>query len=473
MPARIFDERNVKKSALDWLVILAYLAVMLYIGYHSMKTVKTDEDFVLAGRNVGNIYIILSLFASFTGLSGLFGTPQYVYEYGIAGWWWWATFPIGVFIMGMTMAKLLRRRMHVTLPDVVDVNHSSKAVRVAASLVTVWNYLAWTAGQVAGIVLVITTFTDLNGTAAVIVAYIIIVLFTLLGGFRAVVYTDSLQAVLFLVVLGLVIPAVLLLHYDVPEALAQTTSIDGFYKLFGSVPAGTMITWWLLAPAGFIDNMALQRVFAAKDEKSAKGNITAAFLLMIIFGLILMFIGIMARFILPAGSDPASAMLNLSQLVLPKGMLGLLVAAFAGVAVSTASSTLLVCSSTLEQDVYSVLRNTGKEKPASSLLVNRLFVVLVGLIALVLALKVPSVTQILMYGYSVYVPGLLLPVIAGSFHWKLSDRAMLLTIVSGVLTAVILILMGEPFPGSLGGLIVSAIPFCIGLWNGRQRAEVH
>lgn len=460
-------------SALDWLVILAYLAVMLYIGYQSMKTVKTDEDFVLAGRNVGNIYIILSLFASFTGLSGLFGTPQYVYEYGIAGWWWWATFPIGVFIMGMTMAKLLRRRMHVTLPDVVDVNHSSKAVRVAASLVTVWNYLAWTAGQVAGIVLVITTFTDLNGTAAVIVAYIIIVLFTLLGGFRAVVYTDSLQAVLFLVVLGLVIPAVLLLHYDVPEALAQTTSIDGFYKLFGSVPAGTMITWWLLAPAGFIDNMALQRVFAAKDEKSAKGNITAAFLLMIIFGLILMFIGIMARFILPAGSDPASAMLNLSQLVLPKGMLGLLVAAFAGVAVSTASSTLLVCSSTLEQDVYSVLRNTGKEKPASSLLVNRLFVVLVGLIALVLALKVPSVTQILMYGYSVYVPGLLLPVIAGSFHWKLSDRAMLLTIVSGVLTAVILILMGEPFPGSLGGLIVSAIPFCIGLWNGRQRAEVH
>ena len=462
-----------KMSALDWLVILAYLAVMLYIGYHSMKTVKTDEDFVLAGRNVGNIYIILSLFASFTGLSGLFGTPQYVYEYGIAGWWWWATFPIGVFIMGMTMAKLLRRRMHVTLPDVVDVNHSSKAVRVAASLVTVWNYLAWTAGQVAGIVLVITTFTDLNGTAAVIVAYIIIVLFTLLGGFRAVVYTDSLQAVLFLVVLGLVIPAVLLLHYDVPEALAQTTSIDGFYKLFGSVPAGTMITWWLLAPAGFIDNMALQRVFAAKDEKSAKGNITAAFLLMIIFGLILMFIGIMARFILPAGSDPASAMLNLSQLVLPKGMLGLLVAAFAGVAVSTASSTLLVCSSTLEQDVYSVLRNTGKEKPASSLLVNLLFVVLVGLIALVLALKVPSVTQILMYGYSVYVPGLLLPVIAGSFHWKLSDRAMLLTIVSGVLTAVILILMGEPFPGSLGGLIVSAIPFCIGLWNGRQRAEVH
>ena len=409
-------------SITDWLIIVAYLGSMLFIGYRSMKSVKTDEDFVLAGRSVGNIYIILSLFASFTGLSGLFGTPQYVYEYGIAGWWWWATFPIGVFIMGMTMAKLLRRRMHTTLSDIVDVNKTSKAVRVASSLVTVWNYLAWTAGQVAGIILVITTFTDLDGTIAVIIAYLVIVVFTLLGGFRAVVYTDSLQAVLFLVVLGLVIPAILLVNFDVPAAIAQTREIDGFYKLFSSVPSGLMVTWWLLAPAGFIDNMALQRVFAARDEKSAKRNITYAFILMVVFGLILMFIGVMARFILPAGSDPASAMLK---------------------------------------------KNSGGK--TSSILVNRIFVVAVGLIALVLALKVPSVTQILMYGYSVYVPGLLLPVIAGSFNWKISDRAMLATILVGVAVAVILILMGEPFPGALGGLIASAVPFVIGLISARNK----
>lgn len=455
-------------SITDWLIIVAYLGSMLFIGYRSMKSVKTDEDFVLAGRSVGNIYIILSLFASFTGLSGLFGTPQYVYEYGIAGWWWWATFPIGVFIMGMTMAKLLRRRMHTTLSDIVDVNKTSKAVRVASSLVTVWNYLAWTAGQVAGIILVITTFTDLDGTIAVIIAYLVIVVFTLLGGFRAVVYTDSLQAVLFLVVLGLVIPAILLVNFDVPAAIAQTREIDGFYKLFSSVPSGLMVTWWLLAPAGFIDNMALQRVFAARDEKSAKRNITYAFILMVVFGLILMFIGVMARFILPAGSDPASAMLDICKMVLPQGLLGLLIAAFAGVAISTASSTLLVCSSTLEQDVYAVLKKNSGGK-TSSILVNRIFVVAVGLIALVLALKVPSVTQILMYGYSVYVPGLLLPVIAGSFNWKISDRAMLATILVGVAVAVILILMGEPFPGALGGLIASAVPFVIGLISARNK----
>ena len=80
-------------GGLDWILIAIYLLIMLGIGFTSMKKVKTNEDYALAGRSVGNFWVILSLFASWTGLSGLFGTPQYVYQYGIAGWWWWVTFP--------------------------------------------------------------------------------------------------------------------------------------------------------------------------------------------------------------------------------------------------------------------------------------------------------------------------------------------------------------------------------------------
>ena len=65
-----------------------------------------------------------------------------------------------------------------------------------------------------------------------------------------------------------------------------------------------MITWWLLAPAGFIDTMAFQRIFAAKDEKSAKKNIEGAFILMVIFGLVLTFIGVMAHVISPQRQRP-------------------------------------------------------------------------------------------------------------------------------------------------------------------------
>ncbi|MCI8582127.1 MAG: sodium:solute symporter family protein [Dorea sp.] len=452
-------------STVDLIVLILYLGVMIFIGFRAMKTVKNEEDFILGGRNVGTIFVLLSIFASWTGLSGLFGTPEYVYTYGIAGGWWWFTFPLGVFIMGITMAKILRRRMHMTLADIVDHRSTSKSVRVAASVVTVWNYLAWTAGQVAGIILIIQTFTDLNPVITVIITYLVMITFTMLGGFRAVVHTDAFQAILFILIIGVAIPVIILFRYDIGSIFNTTSQIDGFYKMFSSVPKEAMISWWLLAPAGFIDTMAFQRIFAAKDEKIAKQSIIRAFGMMIVFGIILVFIGVAARVILPSGTNPASAMLVIAQTVLPKGLLGLLIAALVGVAMSTASTTLLVCSATIEQDIYSVIRPNGK---TSKLNMHRLLVIVVGLLALIAALKVPSVTTILVYGYSVYVPGLLLPVIAGTFEWKIPDKYMLATIVSGTLSAVALIIAGEPIPASVGGLIVSAIPFVLGIYGSKN-----
>ena len=453
-------------SIFDWGIIVVYLVVMLYIGIRAMRKVKTKEDFVLGGKTVGPVFMLLSLFASWTGLSGLFGTPQYVYTYGIAGGWWWFTFPIGVYIMGMTMAKVLRRRMHRTLPDIVDSNHTSKAVRVAASAVTVWNYLAWTAGQVAGIMLIIRTFTDLNPITGVIITYVVMIVFTMLGGFRAVVNTDAFQSILFLAIIGVVIPILILTHYSPAEIYAQTSNIQGYYSLFASVPAGTMFTWWMLAPSGFIDTMAFQRIFAARDESSAKKSINIAFALMVIFGSILTFIGVASRVILPADIDPSGAMLLLVQNLLPKGMLGLIVAAFVGVAMSTASTTLLVCSTTIEQDIYSVV--FAKSEKETDLKMNRILVILIGFAALIFALKVPSVTTILQYGYSVYVPGLLFPVIAGTFDIKIQDKYVLATIVLGAVTSILLVVLGEPIPASVGGLIAAAIPFVMGLVVGKK-----
>ena len=455
----------------DLAILAIYLGAMLLIGFVSMKKVKSEEDFVLAGRSLNPIWMLLSIFASWTGLSGLLGTPQYVYTYGIAGGWWWFTFPIGVFLMGITLAKILRSRMHVTLPDIVDYDHSSKGIRVAASIVTSWNYLAWTAAQVSGIILIITTFTDLDSTASVVIAYLVIIAFTLLGGFRAVVHTDVLQAIVFLLIIGVVTPLIAVANYDCVGAFRDAAAIPGFYSLFSSVPFGTMVTWWLLLPAGFIDTMAFQRVFASKDDRSARRGITSAFILMTVFGFILMFLGVVAKAILPSDIDPANTALMLFAEILPTGFIGLLVAALLGVAMSTASTTLIVCAATIERDIFSVFvpNTSGKTK----LQMSRLFVLLFGLLALIVALKIPSVTTLLMYGYSVYVPGLLLPVIAGTLRWKINNRYMLASILTGAVSAVLLIMAGEPVPASLGGLIISAIPFTVGILQGKKQQSKH
>ena len=171
--------------------------------------------------------------------------------------------------------------------------------------------------------------------------------------------------------------------------------------------------------------------------------------------------------ILPADIDPSGAMLLLVQNLLPKGMLGLIVAAFVGVAMSTASTTLLVCSTTIEQDIYSVV--FAKSEKETDLKMNRILVILIGFAALIFALKVPSVTTILQYGYSVYVPGLLFPVIAGTFDIKIQDKYVLATIVLGAVTSILLVVLGEPIPASVGGLIAAAIPFVMGLVVGKKK----
>ena len=254
---------------------------------------------------------------------------------------------------------------------------------------TVWNYLAWTAGQVAGIVLVITTFTDLNGTAAVIVAIYHYCSLHAAGRFPGgSVYRFPAGSPLSCGP-GPCYPC----GTAASLRRARGPGSNHFYRrilqAFWQCARRNYDYLVAPAPAGFIDNMALQRVFAAKDEKSAKGNITCRFpaddylwpdpYVHRYYGQIYFACRLRScqRYAQSFPAGPAQGDAGFAGGRLCRG--GCFHRQF----------YLLVCSSTLEQDVYSVLRNTGKEKPASSLLVNRLFVVLVGLIALVLALKVP------------------------------------------------------------------------------------
>ncbi len=448
------------------IVFAVYMLVMVIIGVYSARKVKTAEDYVVAGRSLNPVFMTLSIFASWTGLAGLFGTPEMVMRYGIAGSWWWYTFPIGIFFMGIFLAETIRKRLHVTIPDIVDQYNSNK-VRIAASLVTSWNYMAWTAAQVSGIMLVVTSFTNINAVGAVIIAYLVIIIYTLLGGFRGVVLTDVVQASIFILIIGVVAPLIIFFNFNGAEVFAQTAHIPNYYNLFGNVPPTLMVGWFLLMPAGFIDTMGLQRVFAADSPKNAKRGVMNGFVLMVIFGLILTFMGIAAKVILPADVDPASSMILLMNEILPKWLIGFLVAAFMSVGMSTASTSLLVTATTLERDVISVLKPNMDDK--KRLLASRFLVALIGLASLVLALKVPSIVTILMFGYSIYVPGLLLPVIASTFGWCKSSKAMFASIVAGAVSALILTALGEPFgiPASVAGLVFSAIPLLMNLSSSK------
>ncbi|TGW05315.1 hypothetical protein EN788_48125, partial [Mesorhizobium sp. M2D.F.Ca.ET.145.01.1.1] len=189
-----------------------------------------------------------------------------------------------------------------------------------------------------------------------------VIVYTMLGGFLAVVATDVLQAVIFLIVIGVVAPLFVIFGPGVQHIYEATKDIPGFYDLFANVPPATLFVWFLLLPAGFIDTIGFQRVFSANSPDTARKGLINGFVIMAVFGVILTFLGVAAKALLPADANPVNAMPDLMVQLLPHGVIGILVAAFLAVAMSTASTTLLITATTLQRDVISRLRPGASDK---------------------------------------------------------------------------------------------------------------
>jgi len=448
-------------TGLDIGIIAGYIIIIFTIGVLNRRKVTTNEDFAIAGRSLTSPWIALSAFASWVGLAGTFGTPENVYKFGLSGGWWFLAWLPGVLLMAYLLAGRLRRRKNITIPELI-LSRSSPAAAVAASLVTSWNYLAWVAVQVFAISTIFSSFAGLNPTIGAIIAFAVMILYTLLGGLKAIVMADLIHAVIIIGIVMVSAPIFAVLQgYSLSVIVLETQEIPNFYTLFKGAGGNTLMVWLLaLLPAAFIDPGGLQRVFAAKDPDAARLGLYGSAALYFLFGIALIFLGLVAKVALPA-IEAQQAMPALMVHLLPAGLIGVAVMAFLSIAMSTGDSALLVAATTLQNDVYARFRPNTSQK--ESLTVSRILVILLGVAALLIALKGESVVTLLLLGFSVYVPGLLLPVMAASFDWRLPAWAMLWTIITGSVIAGIWVWIDEPIiPAIAVGLAASAIPFLLG-----------
>ncbi len=444
----------------DIIMIGFYLLLIVGIGLYRGKTIQTDCEFAIAGRNVSIHLIGFSAFASWIGLAGTFGTPENIYKCGISGSWWFFFWFPGILLMAYFLAFRLRKRLFVTVPELIA-EKTSKQIGLLASLLVSWNYLAWVAVQVFALGLIFSTFTPLDSTTGSILAFLIMISYVLSGGFRSVVRTDLIQAAMMIFFIVVLAPCLILANYNVSEIFRKTQNIPNFYTLFGGVDGKTLFIWFLsLFPAAFIDPGGLQRVFSAERPEVARNGLYYSAILYVIFGVAITFLGVAAKAILP-DIEAAKSIPLLMAHILPTGLNGLMVATFIGIAMSTADTALLVVSNTMQRDIYSSFRPNISEK--ERLVVNRVLILVLGLLALLIALRGQGVVTILIYGFSLYVPGLLLPVIAASFEWNIPPWAILWTILSGVISSVVWLYLGEPvIPAIAIGLMTSGVPFFAG-----------
>lgn len=426
------------------ITFIAYLVVMMAIGYWAYKKTDSVDDYILGGRKMGPGVTALSVGAS--DMSGwlLLGLPGAVYLGGLGEAWIGIGLVFGAWLNWLFVAKRLRIYTQLadnslTLPDFFENRFDDKSGALKlVSAITILIFFTFYAssGMVGGAILFEKVF-GLDYTTALIVGSVIIVSYTFVGGFFAVSWTDFFQGCLMLIAL-LIVPVVIFNSTQVQTA--QTELDPAMLSLWSEnttiIGLVSLLAWGL---GYFGQPHILSRFMAIGDAKAltTSRRIAMSWMVLALIGALATGIAGSLYFASAPLENAETIFIQLTKAAFNPWIGGLLIAAILSAIMSTIDSQLLVCSSVITEDFYRKwLRPSASNKEL--ILVGRLGVIAIALIAGVVALNPESsVLGLVSYAWAGFGAAFG-PVVLLSLFWKGYSRVgAVATIIVGATTVVV------------------------------------
>ncbi|BDM65256.1 sodium:solute symporter family protein [Shewanella sp. NFH-SH190041] len=476
---------------LDYLIFAAYLFGLLLFGLYHYRRHQGGEDYYLGGRNIRARHVGFSIAATDVGGGFSIGLAGLGFTMGLSGSWLLFTGLLGAWLSAVLLiprVKLLERKHCLsTYPDLLLSRFGPKVTLVAA-VISCIGYLGFTGAQLlAGAKLAAATLldppatTDASSTAvdplqlALWLIGGVTIIYTVFGGLKAVIYTDSVQWLILL--LGLA-------GFALPYALS---AVGGWQGLMHSLPAHffslalapiTAINWLLtITPIWLVAMTLYQRMYACKDTRTAKRAWYLAgvleYPLLAFSGVIL---GMCARVLLPH-LEAEMAVPAMIRDLLPIGLTGIIIAAYFSAIMSTADSCLMAASGNLTQDILNIPAS-GRNAVHYSMMATAVL----GVIAIILASQANQVLDAILYAYGFMVSGLVFPTLAALFWPSVKPMTALLSMLAGGVTTLILLFGLLPPPlsywdvaaeldASIYGLTLSGAVMLLGQWLSPTRPQ--
>ena len=449
------------------ITFIAYSALMLFIGFYFYKKNKNTEDYFLGGRSLGPVVSALSAGAS--DMSGwlLMGLPGALYVSGFVESYIAIGLSIGAFLNWVFVAKRLRIYTSViansiTIPDYFETrfDDDKHILRIVCAIVILVFFTFYvSSGLVGGAKLFESTF-GIDYTHALTTGTFIIVLYTFLGGYKAVCWTDMIQGLLMMGAL-IVVPLVMLSNLGGYEAAINIVSEIKPQNLsmgegISAISIISALAWGL---GYFGQPHILVRFMSIRSTKDIPTATFVGISWMVISLIGACFIGILGiayvhKFNLNL-QDPEKIFIVMSQLLFNPWIAGILLSAILAAIMSTASSQLLVSSSTLAEDFY---RRIFKQDASSQMVMKlgRIGVLLVALIAFLISTdKNSSVLSIVAYAWAGFGASFG-SVMLFSLFWSRMTR---LGAIAGMITgAVVVVAWKNYLAAALGFPIYEIVP---------------
>jgi SSS family solute:Na+ symporter len=230
-------------------------------------------------------------------------------------------------------------------------------------------------------------------------------------------------------------------------------------SITGGTSPAFIIVWFLIALWTFADPGFHQRSYAAKNPSVAKNGILISIFFFALFDLLTTSIGLYAKAVLPDLSQPMMAYPLYAEKVLSSGLKGIFYAAMFATIISTLNSFLFLSATTIGRDfIFRINKNSKEEKIKSYTVIGLL---ISGIISIIIAYLIPSVVEIWYTIGSLFIPGIILPVISAYYpKLRISPRF----IFSEIILATSLSMMWFDFRKTLTGILSEIEPMIFGLF---------
>jgi len=435
-------------------VILAYLLILTGFNFYRSRKIKSQDDFQVAGRSLKWQVMVFTLICTWIGSGTFISGAEFASKAGFSAIWLSAGAWVGIILIYFLAAKIHTFGQY-TVGDVLEVRYGPLA-RLFGAIALILSFISIVSYQfvAGGFILNVITDGKISESTGTLIAAGFVILFTAVGGMVAIAYTDLPNGIIIVLACLLAVPFVIGAAGGLGQAKEALN--PGYFAVvnnqFGAYP-------WLKAIGYFLSTMFLllgvqsmyQKFYSAKSAKDTKkavvwwtiGTIFVETVVVVIA--VFAFSKLQGQIDLSVPKAGGKVVLMAAKQLVPVPVGVLLLGAACAVVISTGMNYLLSPSTTLMRDIYQRFMNKNAD-PKKMVALQKVLVVVVGILAFLLATQLKSVLEMSFFAYTIYGVAIT-PALIAALAWKRATKAGgLASIILGTVVCVFFFILSKVLP---------------------------
>jgi SSS family transporter len=403
--------------------VAVYMLGMLGVGYYASTRARSVSDFMVAGRGLGLPVLSMTVMATWFGGAMMLGGAGAAYDHGMLGViadpWGGA---LALILIGLFFARIFRRMRIITVADFMN-QRFGKIAEVGIMITTVVSNVMWVAGMLVAFGVIFDSLTNIPFETGIVIGAIIVFVYTMLGGMWAVAMTDFVQMII--IIAGLIILLTVVLidvggWGAISPHLPETTFRMIPPEHTGEQWLNYFRAWTIIGLVDISAQTLFQRIASAKSERVAQYSFFVGGAGYLTFGMVAVFLGIIGSVTMPEITNSEFVVPELAKAHLHPVAIAIFVGAMLAAIMSSADSALLAAASVISKNALPYVRRDPS--PRLTLLVTRLAIPFFGGLAIIIALRIQVVFDLMVDANILGLAVIIVPFILGVW-WAKANRA--------------------------------------------------